>query len=181
MQFRSIAISVVAVASMAAAQLTVTTPSAANWWVAKSTNVLQWSCKADNVPQTFTVLIGNQNPAVLVQPLAIIAIQNNYDCSVLITQDQANQAAGTGYEVLLANPINNTDVYARSEAFEIKPLGSLYPTQQAEQVASASAAAASASTTAASSSTKKGNSAAGLGASLVLAAAGVVGGVLAVL
>jgi len=40
----------------------------------------------------------------------VIAIQKNYDCSITITQDQANQPVGTGWTVLLANPLNNTDV-----------------------------------------------------------------------
>jgi hypothetical protein len=40
----------------------------------------------------------------------VIAIQQNYDCSITISQDQANQAVGTGWTVLLANPLNNTDV-----------------------------------------------------------------------
>lgn len=43
-------------------------------------------------------------------PLAIIAEQANADCIKSITQDQANQPAGTGYTVLLANPLNNTQV-----------------------------------------------------------------------
>ena len=43
-------------------------------------------------------------------PLAIIAQENNFDCSKTITQDQANQPAGTGYTILLADPLNNTNV-----------------------------------------------------------------------
>lgn len=42
--------------------------------------------------------------------MPIIAILNNFDCSKEITQDQANQAAGTGYTILLANTLNSTDV-----------------------------------------------------------------------
>ena len=54
--------------------------------------------------------ITNTSPSIAVAPLAIIAIQSNFDCSILITQDEANQPAGTGWQVLLANPFNSTDV-----------------------------------------------------------------------
>lgn len=145
MQTRSFVVSLLAAASLVAAQFRVTMPGSNNWWVARSTNVLEWTCREANAPAQFTVLIGNSDPTILVQPLAIIAQQNNFDCSIIITQDQANQAAGQGYTIYLANPLNNTDVYAASEPFEIKPLGSLYPTQQAAAASSASAAAASAS------------------------------------
>ena len=61
------------------------------------------------------------------QPLAIIAIQKNYDCSIMITQDQSNQAAGTGYQVYLANPINNTDVRRLSFFFITRSRTSFSP------------------------------------------------------
>ena len=53
-------------------------------------------------------------------PLAIIAQENNFDCSKTITQDQANQPAGTGYTILLADPLNNTNV--RFLCFLIRPI-----------------------------------------------------------
>jgi hypothetical protein len=183
MQFRSLALAALAMASTAVAQLKIKNPNSQNWWVAKSTNVLEWSCNEANVPQQFTVLVSNQNPAILVSPLAIIAIQQNYQCSILVTQDQANQAPGTGYEILLANPLNNTDVYARSEPFEIKPLGSLYPTQQAAAISSSSAAAAAAAATGKADGTTSNNKngAATIGANLLAGAVGVIGGALALL
>ncbi|TEB31945.1 hypothetical protein FA13DRAFT_1628923 [Coprinellus micaceus] len=183
MQYRALAATLLASATLAAAQFKVNVPSANDWWVAKSQNVLTWACQDSAAPQEFTVLIGNSDPTVLVQPLAIIAIQKNYDCSIIITQDQANQAAGTGYQVYLANPINNTDVYAVSESFEIKPLGSLYPTQQAAQASSASAAAASASASASAAATTddKNGAVSVKAAGLVAGAVGVVAGLAAML
>jgi len=186
MQLRSLTVSLLAAASLAAAQFKVTMPAAENWWVAGSTNVLAWDCQAANAPQTFTVLITNQDLSQYPAPLAIIAIQNNYDCSILITQNQASQAPGTGYEILLANPLNNTDVYARSEQFEIKRLGERYPSQEAAASSSASAAAASASASKAASEGKdnKDNGAVASGrvaAAFLMGAVGVVGGALAIL
>ncbi|TFK65508.1 hypothetical protein BDN72DRAFT_801092 [Pluteus cervinus] len=108
--------------------LTITAPNANTWWVAKSVNVMSWTCQTS--PYTnFTVLIANSDPKILVAPMAFIGIQMNGDCSKEITQQQADQAAGTGYTILLADPFNNTNIYATSEPFEIKALGAAYPSQ----------------------------------------------------
>lgn len=56
--------------------------------------------------------IANQDPKVLTAPIAIAAIENNYDCSLTITQLQANQPPGTGYLVQLSSIYNETDVRA---------------------------------------------------------------------
>ncbi|PPR05498.1 hypothetical protein CVT26_009064 [Gymnopilus dilepis] len=108
--------------------LEITSPSSDTWWVAKSQNVLTWTCQNVTFPQ-FTVLIANTDPKILTSPLAIIAEQDNFQCSIVITQDQSNQPAGTGYTILFANILNSSDIYTTSQQFEIKPLGSLYPSQ----------------------------------------------------
>jgi len=156
-------------ASFVAAQLTITSPSSSIWWVAKSLNQINWTCNTSPY-QNFTVLIDNSNPSILTAAIAVIAIQQNYDCSITITQDQANQPVGTGWTVVFANPLNNTDVYATSEEFEIKALGSAYPSQ--------STPSAGASSTGSSSPSATGKSGdvslkAGLGA-VTLAAFGIV-------
>ncbi|KDR72728.1 hypothetical protein GALMADRAFT_252944 [Galerina marginata CBS 339.88] len=125
---RAAVLALVAFSTVVNADLKITSPSSTTWWVAKSQNLLTWTCK-DTTIATFTVLVGNTNIQVQAAPIAIIGIQNNFDCSINISQDQANQAPGTGWQVLLANPLNNTEVYATSEPFEVKPLGSLYPSQ----------------------------------------------------
>lgn len=43
-------------------------------------------------------------------PVAFIAIQQNTQCSIDITANQVNQPAGSGYQILFANTLNNTDV-----------------------------------------------------------------------
>jgi len=173
-----------AAASLALASLatlsqgfSVTAPSASTWWVAKSLNVLTWDCKASDAPQQFTVLIANKDPTILVAPLAIIGIQQDFDCSKEITQDQANQAAGTGYTILLADPLNNTHVYTTSQEFEIKALGSAYPSQ----VTPSANAPGSGSATSSGSNPSKTNSAVGLAteASWVLAGLGAFFGLIA--
>jgi len=122
----AIASTAAALFGVALADLQITNPASNLWWVAKSQNVLTWSCK-DSSFSSFTVLIGNKDQNVLTAPIAIIGIQNNFDCSKIITQDVASQPAGVGYTILLANPVNISQVYATSQEFEIKPLGSAYP------------------------------------------------------
>jgi len=142
-------------ATFAAAQndFQITNPSSSVWWVAKSTNVLAWDCTSSQatVDNKFTVLVNNIDPKVFLGPLAVIAIQQNSDCSVTISQDQISQPAGSGYVITFANPLNNTNVYATSQQFEIKPLGSLYPSQAAASASAASATAAASSSATASS------------------------------
>jgi len=140
-------------ATFAAAQnsFQIIQPSSSIWWVAKSTNDMSWDCKSPQALAAiqFTVLINHTSFAAA---LAIIAIQLNSDCSITVSQDKANQPPGTGYTVLLANPLNNTDVYATSEPFEIKPLGSLYPSQVSSSASAVSGSATASSSASASSS-----------------------------
>ncbi|KAG8711177.1 hypothetical protein FRC09_020740 [Ceratobasidium sp. 395] len=123
--------------SIAQAQLTISEPSGDRWWVAQSQNTLRWSCNTS--PYTnWTVLITNPDVTILSGPLALIAIllissgdlfpEYNYDCSkTIIPGDQLKP--GTGYTMLFGNPLNNTEVWATSAPFEVKPLGSTYPPQ----------------------------------------------------
>ncbi|SJL04478.1 uncharacterized protein ARMOST_07845 [Armillaria ostoyae] len=134
------------------ADLTVTSPSAGIWWVAQSTNVIAWSCN-DSPYSEFTILITNPDTSVLVSALAIVAIEQNYDCSKVLTQQQVSMPAATGYVLQLANPLNSSQVYAASQPFEIKALGAAYPsTSAAVESATGSLASASASASAASAS-----------------------------
>ncbi|KAG9104970.1 hypothetical protein FRC06_002890 [Ceratobasidium sp. 370] len=114
--------------SLVQAQLTITEPSSERWWVAQSQNTLRWTCNTS--PYTnWTVLITNSDVNVLTTPLALIAIRKyNYDCSkTMIPGEQLKP--GTGYTMVFANPFNNTDVFATSQSFEVKPVGSTYPPQ----------------------------------------------------
>ncbi|KAI5121434.1 hypothetical protein M0805_006195 [Coniferiporia weirii] len=134
------ALTVAAVAGIASAQLQVLAPGGPNlWWVAESANNIVWNCNESQV-NNFTVLIANSNPDILVSAEAIVGIQENFDCSETLTTQQVNFTAATGYTIILANPLNSTDVYATSAAFEIKPLGSTYPATSATPVASSTGA-----------------------------------------
>ncbi|KAH8101887.1 hypothetical protein BXZ70DRAFT_1063900 [Cristinia sonorae] len=175
MKFISLAIFAAAL-GVASADLQVTNPSSDLWWVDKSINVLAWTCK-ESTHDTFTVLLANSDPKILVSPIAIIGIQNNFDCSKSITQDMFNQPPGTGYTVILADTINNTNVYATSQPFEIKPLGAAYPTTTTAAAADATNTTSGAAPSETGKNTQSGGSL-GLkvGASAVFAAAAAVAG-----
>lgn len=158
--------------SVVKADLEVTSPSSSVWWVAQSQNVLSWTCQNTTIT-SFGVLINNTDPKVLVSPMAIISIQQNFDCSIVVTQDQASQPAGTGWTILLVNPVNLTDVYATSQEFEIKPLGSLYPSQVTPSANASSQTASSTGTASTTKSTSAAVSTKGLGWGMV---AGAVAG-----
>jgi len=131
-----------------AAQITILAPSSSYWWVANSQNLYSWTCGSQyNQGYTnFTVLINNVSPTVFNGPLALIAIQWDYDCSVLIpATGVAALPAGSGYTLSFANVYNQTDVIATSQQFEIKPLGSAYAPQPSG-VASATVTASSSNT-----------------------------------
>ncbi|GLB38978.1 hypothetical protein LshimejAT787_0601400 [Lyophyllum shimeji] len=120
-----------ALVGAAAADFKILAPSADVWWVAKSQNTLTWTCKESPPHDTFTVLVANKDVKILTAPIAIIGIQNNFDCSKLITQDQLTAPAGTGYTIQFANTLNQSDIFATSQEFEIKALAP--PTQPPHQ------------------------------------------------
>ncbi|CAE6382015.1 unnamed protein product [Rhizoctonia solani] len=113
------------VAIVSAQQLTITEPSSDRWWVAQSINTLRWNCEQTTYTN-WTVLITNPDVTILSGPLALIAIQWNYDCSKTITPGEQLKPA-TGYVMQFANALNSTDVWASSQPFEVKAVGSTYP------------------------------------------------------
>ncbi|KAG1729515.1 uncharacterized protein EDB91DRAFT_1227968 [Suillus paluster] len=153
--FRRIALASAALLSVVSAQLTIISPGASDWWVASSQNTLSWTCSTSPY-MNFTILVANPNTAILASPLAIIAVQENYDCSKTITQQQSAQPAGTGYILQFANTLNETDIYAQSEPFEIKALGSSYPTTTSGVGGTATGTATGSSSSTTSTSTKTG-------------------------
>ncbi|KAJ8502025.1 hypothetical protein ONZ45_g2926 [Pleurotus djamor] len=174
---KSLAI-VAAVAAVASAQdqFAITAPSSSTWWVAQSANVFSWTCRTNPPNNDYTVLIGNTDPTILVQPQAVISIQANADCSKEITRQQADFKPGQNYFLQLANPLNSTNVYAQSEPFEIRALGSAYPTTTvipggASPTGGASSAGTGTGTGSAAPAEQTNNGASSLSASLGVAGA----------
>ncbi|CCO28951.1 dual-specificity kinase [Rhizoctonia solani AG-1 IB] len=113
------------VSLIAAQHLTINEPSSDRWWVAQSLNTLRWNCE-QTAYTNWTVLITNPDVTILSGPLALIAIQWNYDCSKTIIPGEQLKPA-TGYVMQFANALNSTDVWASSQPFEVKAVGSTYP------------------------------------------------------
>ncbi|KAF8067938.1 hypothetical protein FPV67DRAFT_1165860 [Lyophyllum atratum] len=179
MMFTRLAV-VAALLGAAAADFQIFSPSKDVWWIEKSVNTLAWTCNDPAAKPTFTVLVANVDQKVLTSPIAIIGIQNNFDCSKTITQDMLTTPPGTGYTILFANTLNQTDIFFTSPQFEIKPLGSSYPTATSTPGAASPTGSGSAGNSSASSSPGKNAAVAvGVRASMwmgVSGAVGVVGG-----
>jgi len=158
----AVSAAVAALATSVAAQsgLQILAPGGPNlWWVGNSVNTLAWTCHESQF-LNFTVLVANTNQNILVQAQPIIAIEDNFVCSQTITQQQEIFPAATGYTIQLANTLNNTDVYAESAQFEIKPQGSAYPDPSATPTESGASSTGSAGPTGSGSPSGSGSGAA---------------------
>ncbi|KAK7051345.1 hypothetical protein VNI00_004845 [Paramarasmius palmivorus] len=49
-----------------------------------------------------------------------IAMQDNKDCSKLVTSQQSTFPAASGYTILFTNPLNQSEIYSESGEFEVK-------------------------------------------------------------
>ncbi|PAV19104.1 dual-specificity kinase [Pyrrhoderma noxium] len=150
-------LSLAAFAGFAAAQLEILAPGGPNlWWVANSENNIVWNCKESQI-SNFTVLLSNSDPKILVSAQAIVAIQENFDCSKTLTTQQANFTAATGYRVIFANTLNSSDVYAQTDEFEVKAQGSAYPDPSSTPTADSGSSTATGSGSSASSTSSSAN------------------------
>lgn len=122
--------------------------------------------------------LANSNPTVLQGNFALIGIQENFDCSEGLAANQVNFTASDGYTILLANPLNQTQVYATSDVFEIKAQGATYPASSATPTDGSSTAASGSSTGSASGSSNTSGSSSS-GALPNVQAGGLVGLVMA--
>ncbi|ORY33974.1 hypothetical protein BCR39DRAFT_586176 [Naematelia encephala] len=130
-----------------AQSLIITQPSPEHWWVANELDTLAWTA-GDNPPQEFSVFLANPDPTILTSELALVSIEPLYEYSKTI--NPGNITPSTGYTIQLTDILNSTNVYATSEAFEIKPEGSSYPPQTTN---SSSASSNSSSTASSGTST----------------------------
>jgi len=176
--FSRLALALAATATLftvASAQLQILSPGGSNeWWIANSTNLLTWNCNQNTDPnqQNFTVLVNNPTNPDLPSAFAIISIEENFVCDLLVTASQMGALpAGTGYVVQFANPLNNTDVYAQSSSFEIKPFGSTYPSTTASESSSPTSTGSGSSASATSGKSTTSNDGAILKASMGYATA----------
>jgi len=162
--------------TVASAQLQILSPGGPNeWWVANNENLLVWNCN-ESQQQNWTVLVSNPN---MPSPLAIIAEQPNFVCSLLVSKDQMGALVpATGYTVLFASIFNSSDVFATSAAFEIKAANSPYPTSTVSPETATFTPSSSGSGSQATSNPSKSNDGASLKVAILPAAFVAVAGII---
>ncbi|KAF8628052.1 hypothetical protein AX17_006056 [Amanita inopinata Kibby_2008] len=147
----------------------ITAPSPDVWW-----GRMSWPGNAKSPPFSSSPSSSptRQDPSVLSGRLAFIAQQANADCSKTIDKTQINQAPATGYKLQFADIINGSHIYAESGEFEIKPLGSAYPSSTPSVATPTGNSSAPASTAKSNNGASAFKTSTGLG--LGLAAVGAV-------
>ncbi|EIW70342.1 hypothetical protein M231_06720 [Tremella mesenterica] len=113
--------------------LKVLKPTADLWWVAQSVNTLAWS---GNTPQSFSVFLNNADEKILTSKLALVSVEPIYEYSKDV--NPGNVTPGTGYTIQLTDILNSSNIWAESDKFEIKAVGSTYPPQTTSAVPSGS-------------------------------------------
>jgi len=129
--FKKITVLAALAAASSVSALSVLVPNSDWWWQTGNQALFEWDCHnftntLNNPNSQFAVLANNPSQTLLTGGYAvIIGIQDNDVC---MTNIIPNLNVGTGYFLTLTNIVNYTDIYARSEDFEIKAMGSPYPT-----------------------------------------------------
>ncbi|KAJ7207246.1 hypothetical protein GGX14DRAFT_456696, partial [Mycena pura] len=108
------------------------------YWLVGMENNIVWTCGESKFNQ-FTVSINNSDISLLTDIQAIIAQEQNYNCEQLVTPNDVNVPVGDGYTIVLADPLNGTNVYAVSDEFSVKPMSAGYPPASATPTDQASA------------------------------------------
>ncbi|KAJ7207245.1 hypothetical protein GGX14DRAFT_636801 [Mycena pura] len=96
------------------------------WWLVGMGNNIVWTCGESTFSQ-FTVSINNSDISLLTDIQAIISQEQNFNCDQLVTPNDVNVPVGDGYTIVLADPLNGTNVYAVSDPFSVKPVSVGYP------------------------------------------------------
>ncbi|KAJ6613184.1 hypothetical protein B0H10DRAFT_2049828 [Mycena sp. CBHHK59/15] len=131
------------------------------WWLVDQPNNVVWTCGESPFDQ-FTIWVANNDTTLLSGALAVIAVEQNYNCNQGLSADLvAALPVGKGYTVLLTNINNGTDIYAQSAPFEVRALSAGYPPATATPTDSASATIVKPSGSASGSATGAASSASG--------------------
>ncbi|KAG9040543.1 hypothetical protein FS837_000495, partial [Tulasnella sp. UAMH 9824] len=100
--------------------ITITGPSSEKYWVFGTSNQITWTYTQGD-PTTVSVNIVNQSNEVLNGNFSIGEFVTIADESVTVTD--VTLRPGSGYVVNFINPKNNSEIYASSAPFEVKPAG----------------------------------------------------------
>ncbi|KAH9056610.1 hypothetical protein EDB87DRAFT_1833641 [Lactarius vividus] len=106
--------------SAAFATISISGPSASQYWVQNTSNTIQWTYNTGD-PNPVDIIITNQNNQTLNGDFSIARFVPVSQESFTVTN--VTLRPGTGYQVVFVNPVNTTDVYANSSNFEVKASG----------------------------------------------------------
>ncbi|CAH7685901.1 hypothetical protein PPACK8108_LOCUS20497 [Phakopsora pachyrhizi] len=115
MRFSSFCVGIAGLTASAKA-LTITSPSASSYWVQFSTNTIAWSL-SNGDPTDVTLQVINRNSTTLNGVFTIA----EYVKASLESYTVTNVTLVTAEEMV--NPMNNSQVYATSGTFGVKPSG----------------------------------------------------------
>jgi len=154
--------------SAAFATITITGPSASQYWVQNDSNTIQWSYTPGD-PTPVDIILTNGNNQTLNGDFSIARFVPVSQESFTVTN--VTLRPGTGYQVVFINSVDPTQVYANSSDFEVKAPGtSPAPTSTpgsssgspSGNSATSSGTPSTTSSSSTSSSTTKKNSALGM-------------------
>ncbi|KIO26366.1 hypothetical protein M407DRAFT_243741 [Tulasnella calospora MUT 4182] len=107
-------------ASSLVSAITISGPSSEKYWVFGTSNQINWGFSQGD-PTSVSVTITNQNSDVLNGKFSISEFVTVSDEAYTVTN--VTLRPGSGYVVNFINPKNETDIYASSTPFEVKPAG----------------------------------------------------------
>ncbi|KAG8748974.1 hypothetical protein FRC14_001782 [Serendipita sp. 396] len=138
MMFKSFGVMAAFAGLSSVSALSVLTPSSQWWWQSQEQALFSWDCTDKTHPQ-FAVLATNTNVTLLSGGYVVLqGQQDNFVCNTIYVPDLI---PGAGYKLALTNIVNYTDIYVYSEAFEVRPKGSPYPTIPTPSIGGATASA----------------------------------------
>ncbi|KAG8952160.1 hypothetical protein FRC04_005160 [Tulasnella sp. 424] len=118
---KSIALTVLGLlAAPIVSAITVSGPSSDKYWVFGTSNQITWSSSKGD-PTSVSITITNPNSDALNGKFSISENVQTTDESFTVTDVTLKPA--TGYIVNFINPQNNSEIYASSSPFEVKPAG----------------------------------------------------------
>ncbi|KAI0067530.1 hypothetical protein BV25DRAFT_1819860 [Artomyces pyxidatus] len=129
--------------ALACAAISITGPSPSAYWVQNTSNTIDWSFSAGD-PNPVTVIVTNAENATLNGDFFIAQFVNVSQQSFTVTN--VTLRPGSDYQVVFVNPANESQVYANSSNFDVKPPGTaLAPSSNSSGTSSSSSSPTSTS------------------------------------
>jgi len=106
--------------ALALASISITGPDSSEYWVQNTSKTITWTYQSGD-PSPISIVILNKNETFLNGEFSIKEYVDLALESFTITN--VTLKTGSDYQVEFVNPSNHSDVYATSNAFEVRPAG----------------------------------------------------------